>query len=136
MTEILAIPENTEALARLLVETGKRMWDSQLHGCNAESRIRRCERMQHPQPGDWVYEQSSAYMFPPDFPRFPAVNKVGVFLRETQEPVDPWTEPDEPAPMEKCIYIRLLDGREYRWTNARVVAFYWEPHTSSLNGLP
>lgn len=58
------------------------------------------------------------------------LDALGTLLRITQEPVvfsDPdfvWDEKEEgqPHPTEKCTYIKTLDGREFRWTNARFIA--------------
>lgn len=60
----------------------------------------------------------------------PAIDAVGHLLRITEEPVDfgdpefVWDEKAEgrPHPTERCYYIRTLDGREFRWTNASFIS--------------
>ncbi len=125
---------STEEDARVLLAIGMRLWNSVLHGCNAGSRIKLFERMSHPEPGDLVYERSSSFMLPPQFPDYPALNKVGHLISIAREPLPNWVEYDEddPNPGERVIYIRTLDGRTYRWTNADVVAIHWES-TASTN---
>lgn len=55
------------------------------------------------------------------------INSIGVWEREEQEPVftpEQWAEgggEDEPIPTERVIYIRTLDGREFRWVNANFI---------------
>lgn len=60
----------------------------------------------------------------------PALDAVGYLIKITWEPVV-WGDPDfvwdeavegRPEPTEKCVYIRTLDGREFRWTNASFIS--------------
>lgn len=66
-----------------------------------------------PQPGDFVWESSTAYIPARDW------HAVGRLLRIVQEPMQmEWNEAEDgPRPMERVWYIELLDGRESRWTN-------------------
>jgi hypothetical protein len=83
----------------------------------------RWRRLQEPRPGDLVAEVSTLY-------RDNAIDAVGRLTRVQQDPVDygegadPWDEAAEgrPHPTETVYYIRTLDGREMRWTNAKFVA--------------
>jgi len=72
--------------------------------------------------GDFVFENTS----PPD-ETIPSINKVGWLQRIAHEPRfsnDEWKEMAEgrPCPTERAYYIRTLDGREFRWTNAQMIA--------------
>lgn len=84
------------------------------------------------QVGDLIVETSSALM---DGRRGeknyrPALDALGYLVKVTWEPVV-WGDPDfvwdeaaegKPEPTEKCTYIRTLDGREFRWTNASFIS--------------
>lgn len=50
---------------------------------------------------------------------------IGILIREAVEPVRElvWDiETDGPLPEERVYYIKTLDGREFRWTNASFIA--------------
>jgi hypothetical protein len=90
-------------------------------------------RYQDVRIGDLVVELSTALMcFAEGRCKYrSALDAVGYLLRVTQEPVvfsgDPdfvWDEAVEgcPHPTERCVYIRTLDGREFRWTNASFIS--------------
>ncbi len=80
--------------------------------------------MKDVQPGRLVVEITA--LGRPDRDPF---NSVGELIRIAAEPVvfsDPefvWDEKEEgrPAPTEQIFYIRLLDGTEYRWSNATFI---------------
>lgn len=82
-------------------------------------------RFRDVRPGDLVLETTAFLM-----PGRSALDGLGYLLRETWEPVvfsDPdfvWDEKAEgkPHPTERCYYIRTLDGREFRWTNASFIS--------------
>lgn len=82
------------------------------------------KRMTQIEPGALVIETSTIGMADRD------LDAVGYLLEVTQEPVifgDPyfvWNEADEgrPHPTEAIHYIQTLDGRRYRWSNARFIS--------------
>lgn len=83
------------------------------------------ERMKDVRIGDWVVEQTTILM-----PNRSALDAVGRLIKITQEKVDfgdpnfVWDGAEEgrPHPTETCTYIRTLDGREFRWTNASFIS--------------
>ncbi len=86
------------------------------------------ERMLRPEPGDLVLELSTIHF--DDAPHLVAKygdkrgKRLGVLLRVTREPIcapDAWDEPDA-IPEETVTYLRLPDGREFRWVNASFIA--------------
>lgn len=117
-----------EFVAKLLLLQARTLWNVTACIGNATPFARRiAERMGKPEIGDWVYEQSSSYLLPPQWKAYPALHKIGKLLEITEEPVPNWDPEDEEGPpLEKVIYIEMLDGRTFRWANARVAAFYWE----------
>lgn len=87
-------------------------------------RISGCyEKFKNPQPGDFVWESSSAYMRDRDW------HAVGKLLRTAREPIPmEWdVAVNGPRPTEFVWYIELLDGRESRWTNAEFLKVPAEP---------
>jgi hypothetical protein len=91
------------------------------------------DRFRDVRVGDLVVETTTALMDGRKGPKYhrPALDAVGYLLRITWEPIvftgDPdfvWDEKVEgrPHPKEECVYIRTLDGREFRWTNASFVS--------------
>jgi hypothetical protein len=85
------------------------------HGAIENDATRRWKRMDHPILGDLVIELSTGAQ---------QVNAIGYLEKVVEEPVQPWDEEEneEPAPLEKVTYIRLLmDSSTCRWTNARFV---------------
>jgi hypothetical protein len=73
------------------------------------------ERFKDVRPGDLVVETTTFHM-----PGRAAIDAVGYLRRVVWEPIAEWD--DEPRPTEKVFYIRTLDGREYRWTNADFIS--------------
>lgn len=105
------------------------------------------KRFEDIQPGDLVVETTTCLMdgrrgsSGPKFHR-PALDAVGYLIKITWEPIvfegDPefaWDDAVEgkPHPTEKCVYIRTLDGREFRWTNASFVS---APTEWPMRGIP
>lgn len=115
------IDEALETTSKVLLVAARTLWRSVLHGCNTPSRVMLSKRMSEPVPGDWVYESSTSY----GSGKFPALERLGVLARTTWEPVQmEWNvETDGPHPTEEVFYLDLLDGRQYRWTNANMIAF-------------
>lgn len=84
------------------------------------------------QIGDLVVETSTALMDGRRGEKYyrPALDALGYLVKITWEPVV-WGDPDfvwdeavegKPEPTEKCVYIKTLDGREFRWTNASFIS--------------
>lgn len=106
-------------------------YDNALAG-NAPNQRRAMERLSSPWFGDLVVEITT--FFRTDRPKLDA---VGWLLRKTQEKIDfgdpgfVWDEAAEgrPHPTEEVVYIETLDGREFRWTNAKFIAIpgEWPP---------
>lgn len=84
------------------------------------------ERMKDIRVGDLIVEKTTILMSICGKHYRPALDAVGHLVKITQEKIvfgDPdfvWNEEEEgkPHPTETCTYIRTLDGREFRWTNA------------------
>jgi len=82
-------------------------------------------RMNDIKIGDLIVEISTIWM-----QQRSDLDGLGYLIRIEQEPVDfgpraePWDEKEEgqPHPTERCTYIKTLDGREFRWTNASFIA--------------
>jgi hypothetical protein len=83
-------------------------------------------RMRAPVVGDWVAETSTTYRSRGTGD----LDAVGV-LEEIAWEDFVWGNPDfvwdeavegKPHPKEKVFYIRTLDGRRFRWTNANFIA--------------
>lgn len=75
-------------------------------------------------PGALVVETTTLHM-----PYRSDLDGVGWLIKVTQEPVK-FSNPDfiwdeevegQSHPMERCVYIKTLDDREFRWTNASFV---------------
>ena len=92
-------------------------------GFNAK---KRWERMQAPIAGDLVIELSTAGWWlksdkphPGPYEYLKVENAIGFLEKIAQEPFQPWDDTDEPAPLEKVYYLKLLhDGSTFKWTNA------------------
>lgn len=86
------------------------------------------ERMKNPSVGDWVIEASTIHEF--RHLNGADLNGIGVLEEIAWEKVDfedpafVWDEEAEgaPHPTERVYYIRTMDGRRFRWTNATIVA--------------
>ena len=97
----------------MVVHLALELWRSTLVG-NPVPCIRALgDRMRHPRPGDLVVSRTGFTT--------PAVRRVGVLEKKTREPVEPWNDPDEPAPLEEVWYIRTDEGQT-RWVNEDFVA--------------
>lgn len=86
------------------------------------------ERIKTPRVGDWVIETSTVWMSRPH------LDGIGILEAIEMEPVvysDPdfvWDEATEgrPHPTERVYYLRTMDGRRFRWTNASMVGVLTE----------
>lgn len=114
--------ELTPELERLLEITAYNAYTVSITGLSGNLRALN-GRMREPKPGDWVVEMSTIYYEDRNGTRF------GTLVRVADEPVYPEEQraelgfgPDEPMPTERVWYVRLLDGREFRWTNASFLA--------------
>lgn len=120
-------PSPERSNASLLGVVGYELWKAHLVGNSCPSNTRRFNRMRVPRTGDLVLETSSALLWMLGIRQSDwhvAENGVGYLLREAREAIPNWDEAElgEPAPTEKIWYIRTLDGRELRWTNADFIA--------------
>ena len=86
------------------------------------------DRMTAPEIGDWVIETSTVHRMR----HSPSSDLDGIGILEAVEwekvvfgdPEFVWDEEAEgkPHPTEKIYYIRTMDGRQFRWSNASIVA--------------
>lgn len=120
-----------EEVARTIGLSAYNAWTATLVGNPARTTADLNHRMRDVQLGDWVVETTTILMSSQRVGgRRPALDAVGKLLKITEEKVryeDPdfvWDEAEEgrPHPTERCYYIRTLDNREFRWTNAMFVA--------------
>lgn len=115
-------PIPVEKLATLMRRAIYNNWDCVLVGNAPEFVRKHFERMSNPIVGDLVIEASTLGMANRD-----DLDGIGLLEEIAWEKVPfdgPWDEAVEgqPHPTEKCFYIRTLDGRRFRWTNARIIA--------------
>lgn len=106
-----------EPIARLLQHATNTAWSLALQGTPRSDDA--YKHMGNIKPGDMVMETSTALM-----QSRPALDGIGELLRVVQEdvPFDDWNvDTDGPIPKERVYYIKTLDGREFRWTNATFV---------------
>lgn len=98
-------------------------YSATLVGGAAEVTRRQFQRMSSPQIGDLAAEQTTIYISPD-------IDAVGIIEEIAEEPVifddeefvwDAEVE-GKPHPLERVFYIRTLDGRRFRWTNANFIA--------------
>ncbi len=102
------------------------------------------ERMKDIRIGDIVVEITTILMSVAGKHHRPALDAVGHLVKITQEKIvfsDPdfvWNEEEEgkPHPTETCTYIRTLDGREFKWTNASFISVQTEYPTRALGQSP
>jgi hypothetical protein len=112
-------------LARIIRTVTYNAYIATLVGSAPPCTLKFNEFLRKPEFGQWVMETTTVGMG-----NRSDLDGVGILLRITQEPVvfsDPdfaWDEEVEgqPHPTEACTYIRTIDGREFRWTNASFIA--------------
>lgn len=121
-------PIDLEEIATVMRRSIYNAYSNTLIG-NAPQRVTDAyDRMTNPKIGDWVIEASTVYGFRHN-PSSP-LDGVGILENVAHEKVDfgdpefVWDEKEEgrPHPTEKVHYIRTMDGRLFRWTNAMIVA--------------
>ena len=105
-----------------------RAWTNTLIGQAPPDVRKTFEQMKYPEVGDWVIEASTIH----GMRHSPAsdLDGVGVLEEVAQEKIDfgdpdfVWDEAEEgrPHPVEPVFYIRTIDGRRFRWTNATILA--------------
>lgn len=111
----------TEAeIARVLRVSAYRAYLNTLIGAAPPCVQEAYKRMTHPRVGDWVIEISTIYIASRS-----DVEGVGVLEEIAREPIDflEWDEAEDgPVPEETVYYLRLIDGRRFRWSNASIIA--------------
>lgn len=121
--------EQLEEYARVLRTSAYNAYTNTLVGTAPQCIYDAGARMKAPVVGDWVIETSTIYMNG----RSP-LDAVGILEEAGREPVV-WSDPDfvwdeeeqgVPHPTEQVWYIRTLDGRRFRWTNASIIAILSE----------
>lgn len=124
--------DQLELLARQIVTTVYNSYASTLVGHGPPCVFDLNNRLRDIQVGDLVVETSTALMDGRNGEKYyrPALDALGHLIKITWEPVV-WSDPEfvwdeeiegKPHPTEKCVYIRTLDGREFRWTNASFIS--------------
>lgn len=115
------------ALATMLRRSIYNAYRATLIGTPPLVTIRYQDRSRSPVVGDLVIEASTVYRSRGTTD----LDSVGILEEDCREKVifsgDPefvWDEEveGEPHPTERVFYIRTLDGRRFRWTNATMVA--------------
>ncbi len=116
-------PIATKELASTLRRTIYNAYRATLVGNPAQVTELYSERARNPRVGDMVIESTTIHWPQHD------LNGVGILEEITHEPVVygdgfAWDEEAEgrPHPTERVFYLRTLDGRRARWTNADLVA--------------
>lgn len=122
--------EELEKLATSIRRFADAAYGATLVGRAPDCTIDFNRRMRAPQIGDLVIETSTVYRSRGTTD----IDAVGYLEEVAREKVifddDPdfvWDETVEgqPHPTEPVTYIRTLDGRRFRWTNANFVALSW-----------
>lgn len=117
-----------EAIATAFRRSAYNAWSNVLIG-NAPPDVQMAyERMRNPVVGDWVFEATTIYGMRHE--NATDLDGIGILEEDTREPfvfTDPdfiWDEESEgkPHPTERVFYIRTMDGRRFRWVNARLIA--------------
>lgn len=122
--------DDLEQIARTMGVCAYTAWVAVLCGNPTGNQEQLNKRMRDIQVGDWIVETTTILMSVTGRSYRPALDAVGRLVKITQEKVvfsDPdfvWDETAEgkPHPTEACTYIKTLDGREFRWTNASFVS--------------
>ncbi len=108
-----------EQFARIIWSATMAAWGLAIGGDDYPNKRERFARMKNPQPGDFVVEQSGGLR------QLDCAAAVGWLDRVEQEPAfaeDEWDiETDGPMPLERVVYIKTIDGRDYRWVNCSFV---------------
>jgi len=112
-----------EAIATAMRRAVYTAWSNTLIGTDAKSVRDTFDRMKNPVVGDWVIEASTIYGGRNHDSS--DLDGVGILEQMDQERVDmEWDEAEDgPHPTEQIAYIRTLDGRLFRWSNASILAF-------------
>lgn len=124
--------DDLEKLARIIVTMAYNASGAALMGRPTQRIEDLRNRFDDIQIGDLVVETSTALMDGRRGEKYfrPALDALGYLVKITWEPVV-WGDPDfvwdeavegKPEPTEKCVYIKTLDGREFRWTNASFIS--------------
>lgn len=113
-----------EAVAKAFQEAVSTAWSNVLIG-NAPPVVKAAyQQMSNPSPGDWVAELTTMGMRGRS--SLDAVGILEEIARERVEFSDPdfvWDETEDgPHPTETIYYIRTMDGRRFRWSNATIIA--------------
>lgn len=125
MTEDALKPLDVESIARAFRQSAYNAYRNTLIG-NARPRVMDAfNRMKKPVVGDWVFEASTCGM-----KSRPDLDGIGILEAVEWEKIDfgdpdfVWDEAEEggPWPTEEVFYIRTMDGRRFRWTNAMIIA--------------
>lgn len=123
MTDEIGLDEIAGAFRALIYNA----YIATLVGSPAKVTERFGDRMKSPQVGDWVAEVSTMYRSR-GTTDIDALGKLEEIAWEKvafeSDPEFVWDEAVEgrPHPTERVYYIRTLDGRRFRWTNASIVA--------------
>lgn len=118
--------EELEAIATAFRRCAYNAYLNTLVGSAPPRVIEALERMKNPRVGDWVIETTTVWMGTRS-----DLDGIGILEEIAREPFvfsgDPdfvWDEEVEgaPHPTETVYYLRTMDGRRFRWTNASIVA--------------
>ena len=101
---------------KLLACSAYRAYTNVLSGNNSQKQNEYYERYSKPIVGDMVLENSS---FGRVESYFESIGRLKAISLEERQ-IDDWPE-DEEKPTERVYCIELLDGSEYRWTNASFI---------------
>lgn len=114
----MTVDRQRECLLFLLASVGYASWHGMLMAHNAPAGRAAWERMEHPEAGDLVLEQSTVWHWFRGGVRV-RPGAIGVLVRKTREQ---FPGADDGV-LEDVWYINALDGTgEARWTNARFIA--------------
>lgn len=143
--ERLYMLENPHGCLAAEDETVKRYWMRRVNLDEVATVFRRCAYSAYydsrktkvsgePQVGTWVFEASTIGGFREDGNK--DINAIGILEEIAWENVI-WADPDfvwdeaiegEPHPKEKVYYLRTIDDRRFRWTNATILpVLAWSP---------
>jgi hypothetical protein len=117
-------PVDLQALAKTLRRSIYNAYSATLIGGAPKVTARYSDRAMNPIIGDLVVESSTIYQPRRDLDCVGFLEEIAWEKVIFGDPEFVWDEEVErrPHPTERIFYIRTLDGRRYRWSNANMVA--------------
>lgn len=105
-------------ILNLLATTVSNLWSTGLTNFKAPA----YNAMRSPDVGDWVMENTTGHLKNQNIKRIGRLEKIVLEERfYSDEAKKEFLDHGEEIPKEKCYYIRLIDGTEFKWTNCSFI---------------